>query len=34
VHNAAWPDDTGPRIGAWLVEKGAVLVGEVEGASL
>jgi hypothetical protein len=33
VHNAAWPDDTGPRIGAWLVEKGAVLVGEVEGAS-
>jgi hypothetical protein len=34
VHNAAWPDDTGRRIGAWLVEKGAVMVGEVEGASL
>jgi hypothetical protein len=34
VHNAAWPDDTGPRIGAWLTEKGAVLVGEVDGASL
>ena len=33
VHNAAWPDDTGPRIGAWLVEKGAILVGDVDGAS-
>jgi hypothetical protein len=33
VHNAAWADDTGPRIGAWLLEKGAVWIGDVEGAS-
>jgi hypothetical protein len=33
VHNAAWVDDTGPRIGVWLLERGAIPIGEVEGAS-
>ena len=34
VHNAAWLDDTGPRIGAWLVEQGGIFVGDIDGASL
>ena len=33
VHNAAWPDDTGSRIGPWLLEMGGTFVGDVEGAS-
>lgn len=34
VHSAAWDDDTGVQVEAWLAEHGAVLVGRFDGASL
>jgi hypothetical protein len=34
VHRAAWRDDTGVKIGAWLEQTGATMVADAEGAVL
>jgi hypothetical protein len=34
VHRAAWTDDTGPRVTAWLEQFGATLIAEGDGAAL
>jgi hypothetical protein len=34
VHRAAWRDDTGARVSAWLEQFGATLIAEADGAAL